>query len=219
MALDTPANLNYKKMTKIKICGITNVDDALAAAEYGADAIGFVFVPNTPRYIDPQRASEIVEALPPFLTRVGLFSDPTISEVEMIAKECNLDALQFHGYETPDFCGSFYQRVIKAFRVKDQSTISLLKEYQVSAYLLDSYTKGIKGGSGMTFDWNLAIAAKKYGRIILAGGLNPQNVSEAVQQVSPYGVDISSGVEQKPGKKDYKKIKDFIDAVRSAERR
>lgn len=205
-------------MTKIKICGITNVEDALAAAEYGADAIGLVFVPHTPRYIDPQKASEIVAALPPFLIRVGLFADPTMSEVETIAKECHLDALQFHGSETPDFCRSFSQRVIKAFRVKDQSTISLLKEYWVSAYLLDSYVKELKGGSGMTFDWNLALAAKKYGRIILAGGLNPQNVKEAIQTVSPYGVDVSSGVEQKPGKKDHKKVKDFIDAVRSCER-
>ena len=202
-------------MTKVKICGITNLDDALAAVEFGADAIGFGFVPNTPRYIESAKAAEIIARLPPFVTTVGLFVNDSQEHIKQIANQCKLNVLQLHGQESPDFCLQFNRKVIKAFRVKDQESLTVLPKYTVSAYLLDTYVKGTMGGTGVTFDWRLALDAKKYGPVILAGGLNPENVAKAIQQVCPYGVDVSSGVEAKPGKKDHGKIKDFIAAAKS----
>ncbi|MBC8228174.1 phosphoribosylanthranilate isomerase [bacterium] len=202
-------------MTKVKICGITNLDDALAAVEFGADAIGFVFVPNTPRYIESAKAAEIIARLPPFVTTVGLFVNDSQEHIKQIANQCKLNVLQLHGQESPDFCLQFNRKVIKAFRVKDQESLTVLPKYTVSAYLLDTYVKGTMGGTGVTFDWRLALDAKKYGPVILAGGLNPENVAKAIQQVRPYGVDVSSGVEAEPGKKDHGKIKDFIAAAKS----
>lgn len=202
-------------MTKVKICGITNLDDALAAVEFGADAIGFGFVPNTPRYIESAKAAEIIARLPPFVTTVGLFVNDSQEHIKQIANQCKLNVLQLHGQESPDFCLQFNRKVIKAFRVKDQESLTVLPKYTVSAYLLDTYVKGTMGGTGVTFDWRLALDAKKYGPVILAGGLNPENVAKAIQQVRPYGVDVSSGVEAEPGKKDHGKIKDFIAAAKS----
>jgi len=204
-------------MTKVKICGITNLDDALAAVEFGADAIGFVFVPNTPRYIEPAKAAEIIMRLPPFVTTVGLFVDDSPEHIKQIADQCKLNVLQLHGQESPDFCLQFNRKVIKAFRVKDKESLTVLPKYTVSAYLLDTYVRGAMGGTGVTFDWRLALDAKKYGTVILAGGLNPQNVAKAIQQVRPYGVDVSSAVEAKPGKKDHSKLKDFIEAAKVAQ--
>ena len=201
-------------MTKVKICGITNLDDALAAVEFGADAIGFVFVPNTPRYIEPAKAAEIIARLPPFVTTVGLFVNDSQEHIKQIADQCKLSALQLHGQESPDFCLQFNRKVIKAFRIKNKEILTALPKYTVSAYLLDTYVKGAMGGTGVTFDWSLALEAKKYGLVILAGGLNPGNVAEAIQQVHPYGVDVSSGVEAEPGKKDHGKMKDFIAAAK-----
>lgn len=203
-------------MTKVKICGITNFDDALAAVEFGADAIGFVFVPNTPRYIEPAKASEIIARLPPFVTTVGLFVNDSQEHIKQIADQCKLSVLQLHGQESPDFCLQFNRKVIKAFRIKDKESLTGLPKYTVSAYLLDTYIKGAMGGTGITFDWRLASDAKKYGLVILAGGLNPENVTKAIQQVHPYGVDVSSGVEAEPGKKDHSKMKDFVEAAKNA---
>ena len=203
-------------MTRVKICGITNLDDALAAVEFGGDAIGFVFVPNTPRYIEPAKAAEIIARLPPFVTTVGLFVNDSKERIKQIADQCKLSVLQLHGQESPDFCLQFDRKVIKAFRVKDKESLDALPKYNVSAYLLDTYVKGAMGGTGVTFDWSLASDAKKYGLVILAGGLNPENVAKAIQQVHPYGVDVSSGVEAEPGKKDHSKLKDFIEAARNA---
>ena len=205
-------------MTKVKICGITNLDDALTAVEFGADAIGFVFVPNTPRYIESAKAAEIIMRLPPFVTTVGLFVNDSQEHIEQIANQCKLNVLQLHGQEPPDFCLQFNRKVIKAFRVKDKESLIVLPKYTVSAYLLDTYVKGAMGGTGVTFDWRLALDAKKYGPVILAGGLNPENVAKAIQQVRPYGVDVSSGVEAEPGKKDHGKIKDFIEAAKWKEK-
>jgi phosphoribosylanthranilate isomerase len=202
-------------MTKVKICGITNLDDALAAVEFGADAIGFVFVPNTPRYIEPAKASEIIARLPPFVTTVGLFVNDSQERINQISDQCKLNVLQLHGQESPDFCLRFNRKVIKAFRIKDKASLTDLPQYTASAYLLDTYVKGAMGGTGVIFDWRLASEAKKYGLVILAGGLNPENVAKAIQQVYPYGVDVSSGVEAKPGKKDHNKMKDFIKAARN----
>ncbi len=206
-------------MTRIKICGITNRDDALMAIEAGADALGFVFVPNTPRYIHPEQAGSIIDQLPPFIATVGLFVNAEQQEIGTIADGCHLNLIQLHGDEPPDLCVALSRRVIKAFRVKDESSLSRLSDYHVSAYLLDTYVKGAakRGGTGKAFDWNLAVKAKLYGRIILAGGLNPDNVASAVLQVRPYGVDVSSGVEASPGRKDHAKMKAFIRAVRETE--
>ena len=206
-------------MTRIKICGITNIDDALMAIDAGADALGFNFVPDTPRYLkDTKAAAKIIEQLPPFITTVGLFVNADPELIQLIADKCQLDMLQLHGDESPQFCQGFNRRVIKAVRVKDESSCSHLSDYHVSGYLLDTYVKGELGGTGVAFDWRLAVKAKQYGRIVLAGGLNPDNVGSAVQQVRPYGVDVSSRVEASPGRKDPVKVMAFIQNVREADR-
>jgi phosphoribosylanthranilate isomerase len=199
-------------LIKIKICGITKLEDALACVDYGADAIGFVFA-ESPRKIDKFRCKEIISRLPPFITTVGLFANQSREEVKDIIEFCPFDVFQFHGDELPEFCLNFNKRIIKAFRIFDQNDIKLLDNYNVSAYLLDSYDSKKLGGTGKTFNWGL-IKGLKNKRIILAGGLNPDNVCEAIRKCLPYGVDVSSGVETSPGIKDHKKIKKFIEAVR-----
>ena len=206
-------------MTRIKICGITNIDDALMAIGAGADALGFNFVPNTPRYLkDTKAAAKIIEQLPPFITTVGLFVNADPELIQSIADECHLDMLQLHGDESPQFCQGFNRRIIKAVRVKDELSCSHLSDYRVSGYLLDTYVKGALGGTGVVFDWRLAVKAKQYGRIVLAGGLDPDNVASAVQQVRPYGVDVSSRVEASPGRKDPVKVRAFIQNVKEVDR-
>ena len=206
-------------MTRIKICGITNIDDALMAIDTGADALGFNFVPDTPRYLkDTKAAAKIIEQLPPFITTVGLFVNAAPEVIQAIADECHIDMLQLHGDESPQFCRGLNRRVIKAVRVKDESSCSHLSDYRVSGYLLDTYVKGTMGGTGVAFDWRLAVKAKQYGQVILAGGLNPDNVGPAVQQVRPYGVDVSSGVEVSPGRKDPVKVQTFIRNVKEVDR-
>jgi phosphoribosylanthranilate isomerase len=202
-------------MTRVKICGITNLEDARAAVEFGADALGFVFA-ESPRRINPESAAEIIRSLPPFLTCVGLFVDEAPDLVGKVARECRLNALQFHGEESPEYCQQFTLRKIKAFRIRDENSLKVLSPYQVDAYLLDAWVEGIAGGTGERFNWDLAARAKESGgTIILAGGLRPDNVAEAIGKVQPYGVDVSTGVESKPGKKDHKKMKEFINMVRS----
>ena len=206
-------------MTRIKICGITNIDDALMSIDAGADALGFNFVPDTPRYLkDTKAAAKIIEQLPPFITTVGLFVNADPELIQSIADECHLDMLQLHGDESPQFCQGFNRRVIKAVRIKDESSCSHLSDYRVSGYLLDTYVKGALGGTGVAFDWRLAVKAKQYGRIVLAGGLDPDNVASAVRQVRPYGVDVSSRVEASPGRKDPVKVRAFIQNVREVDR-
>ena len=206
-------------MTRIKICGITNIDDALMSIDAGADALGFNFVPDTPRYLkDTKAAAKIIDQLPPFITTVGLFVNADPELIQTIADECHLDMLQLHGDESPQFCQGFNRRVIKAVRVKDELSCSHLSNYRVSGYLLDTYVKGALGGTGVAFDWRLAVKAKQYGRIILAGGLDPDNVRSAVEQVRPYGVDVSSRVEASPGRKDPAKVEAFIRNVKEVNR-
>ena len=206
-------------MTRIKICGITNIDDALMSIDAGADALGFNFVPGTPRYLkDTKAAAKIIEQLPPFITTVGLFVNADPELIQSIADECHLDMLQLHGDESPQFCQGFNRRVIKAVRIKDELSCSHLSDYHVSGYLLDTYVKGALGGTGVAFDWSLAVKAKQYGRIVLAGGLDPDNVASAVQQVRPYGVDVSSRVEASPGRKDPVKVGAFIQNVKEVDR-
>ncbi len=204
-------------MPRVKICGITNLEDALTAVEVGADALGFVFVPDTPRCVKPDQVAVIVDELPPFITTVGLFATKDTAKIRTIVNQCRLDAIQLHADVTPEFCRNLDRRVIKAVRVKDESSLSILSEYDVNAFLLDAYVEGKLGGTGKVFDWNLALRAKDYGRIIVAGGLNPENVAQAVRRVNPYGVDVSSGVESQPGRKDSDKVRKFINAAKSVE--
>ena len=201
---------------RIKICGITNTEDAVAAAEMGADAVGFVFAPS-PRQITPEKAREIIMALPPLVQTVGVFVDEDPERVTSIAESCPLDILQFHGKEPPGYCRQFARRVVKVMRVQSRDHLEGCSEYSgvVNAFLLDTYVPGQPGGTGATFDWNLALEAKEYGPIILAGGLNPDNVAAAIRAAKPYAVDAGSGLEQQPGVKDHEKMTRFIQAVRN----
>ncbi len=202
-------------MIKVKICGITNREDALAACKYGADALGFVFYKKSPRFIEPEKAKEIIKAIPPFVTTVGVFVDEDANTINKIVKRIGLYTVQLHGNESSEFCGKIISKVIKAVRVRGQDVSGFgLSSYRVSAYLMDTYREDMPGGTGETFDWEVAKEAKKFGRIILAGGLTPHNVAEVVKTVKPYAVDVSSGVEQRPGKKDLKKVKEFIERAK-----
>jgi len=200
-------------MVRIKICGITNEEDALVAVELGADALGFVFA-ESPRRIDPEKAKDIIRLLPPFVGRVGVFVDEDRSEIDRIADLCNLDALQLHGNESAAFCRSFKLNVIKAIRVRNIDSLKTLANYDVNTFLLDAFVPDKHGGTGKTFDWELAVAAKKWGRIVLSGGLTAENVAKAIAEVDPYAVDVSSGVEAYPGKKDPEKLKAFFEAIK-----
>jgi len=200
-------------MVKVKVCGITNLDDALAAIKWGADSLGFVFAPS-PRQVTRQQVIDIVSALPPFVCKVGVFVDSEIGEVREILGVCNLNLAQLHGSETPDFCQALFPRVIKSFRVQDESVLNLIPGYKASAYLLDSYHTKLKGGTGQTFNWEIAEKATQFGSVILSGGLTPQNVCQAVTQVQPYAVDVSSGVESEPGKKDHDRLRAFLEAAK-----
>lgn len=196
-------------MIKIKICGITNIEDALAAVEAGADALGFVFFEKSPRNILPEQAAAIIRRLPPFVQTVGLFVNEQVAVINSIADRCGLDIVQLHGDETPEFCTGVKRRVIKAFRVRDQSSLDQIGEYDVTACLLDAWSPAARGGTGETFNWELAAAAAASRCIVLAGGLTPENVAEAMAAVRPYAVDVSSGVEIAPGCKDRRKMFEF----------
>lgn len=199
-------------MVRVKICGITSLEEALAVAFSGADALGFVFA-RSRRGIHPEAARRIARELPPAVSKVGVFVNPRREDVSEIAEYCGLDLLQFHGEEPPEFCLGWRQPVIKAFRVHDRSFLKQLASYQVSAYLLDSCLPGRRGGTGVSFNWELARDVSSSGRVILAGGLTAENVGEAVGIVKPFAVDVSSGVET-GGKKDLEKIRSFLAAVR-----
>ncbi len=204
--------------TQVKICGLTNVADALAAAEAGADLIGLMFYEQSPRHLTLAAAANISRALPPGVLRVGVFVNPDEALVTRAIAECGLNLLQFHGEEPSEFCTQFGVMSLKAFRVRDAESLSRLADYQTDAFLLDAYSPGGLGGTGETFNWELALAAKKYGRpVFLAGGLTPENVGAAVRRVRPFAVDVSSGVESAPGKKAAVKVQAFIQAVRQAD--
>lgn len=202
---------------KIKICGITNLADARIAVEAGADLLGFVFYERSPRLVSTEKAAEIVRALPRHVVKVGVFVDAPKEIVLRAAGECGLNILQFHGDEAPDYCLQFGLMAMKAFRIRDASSLRRLPGYRTDAWLLDAFVADQRGGTGVGFNWDLAIEATKLGRpVFLAGGLTPENVADAVRRVQPFGVDVSSGVESAPGKKDPKRVRDFITAVRSA---
>jgi phosphoribosylanthranilate isomerase len=204
-------------MVHVKICGITNIDDARAAVNAGADALGFVFYSPSPRYITPEQAGQIIQGLPPFVTTVGLFVDVALDTVNDMARRCGLDRIQLHGRETPEFCRQVTRPVIKAIRIKNAQSLTPVPNYKVSAYLLDTYVEGaLPGGTGASFAWELAARVKPYGPVILAGGLTPENIGVAVAQICPYGVDVSTGVERTPGIKDHHKIRQFIARAKAA---
>ncbi|MBI5050709.1 MAG: phosphoribosylanthranilate isomerase [Nitrospirae bacterium] len=204
-------------MVRIKICGITNLKDAIAAAEYGADALGFIFYPRSPRAVTPRTARNIISKLPPFVTTVGVFVDKKPADIEKIVKITGLNIVQLHGSEPPEDC-KLSMKVIKAIKVRALTDLKILKKYKtVSAFLLDTYSSKIHGGTGQVFNWDIAVEAKKFGRIILAGGLTPENIEQAVKQVQPYGVDVVTGVEgNKKGIKDHKKLRLFIERAKKA---
>ncbi len=202
-------------MVKVKICGNTNLDDAMAAVQAGADAVGFVFYAQSPRAVDPKTAAEIISRLPPFVVPVGVFVNEEPSGVRRIMKECKIPLAQLHGDESPTYCDELGCPVIKAIRIRDGHDLERMAAYRVSGFVLDAFVEGKPGGTGVTIDWDLAAQAQVLGPIILAGGLTPDNVLEAVRQVRPYAVDVTSGVEASPGKKDHAKVRAFIANVKS----
>jgi phosphoribosylanthranilate isomerase len=206
--------------TRIKICGITSVEDALAAARLGADAIGLVFYPPSPRYVEVEQAAEIAAALPPFVTTVGLFVNADEQTIADVISRVRIDLIQFHGNECKDYCGLHQRPYIKAVRMSDDVDLdNQLNDFsQARGLLLDTYKAGVPGGTGEQFNWD-RVPAHLADKIILAGGLTPENVKDAVAQVHPYAVDVSGGVESAPGKKDTEKMARFIEAVRSQESR
>ena len=205
--------------TKVKICGLTRLPDALAAVEAGADALGFMFFAESKRHITTTAAAQIIRALPPFVAKVGVLVNASAENVRATAAECGLDTLQFHGDESPEFCRQFAPlKVIKAFRIQNAKSLQALPDFATDAWLLDSFVGGQRGGTGASFDWALAADAKDLGRpVIVAGGLSPANVADAIQQSWPYAVDVSSGVETAPGVKDPDLVRRFIDIVREME--
>jgi phosphoribosylanthranilate isomerase len=206
------------KRTRVKICGITRLEDALFAIEQGADALGFVFYENSPRYISPSDAASICDQLPVFVERVGLFVNEAVATVETVVKQVGLTLLQFHGSEDEAYCASFAINYMKAIRVKSQQDVIVAFEQysSSSSILLDTYVEGVQGGTGQSFDWSL-IPEDKASQIILAGGLTADNVKNAIVQLKPYGVDISGGIETAHGIKSFDKIQSFMAAVNAGD--
>ena len=204
--------------TKVKICGITSAEDAAVAVEAGADALGFVFYRKSPRYIEPLVAKQIIMGLPPLVTAVGVFVDEEQQVVRSLMDDCGLALAQLHGQESAVYCQELGRPVLKALRVKDRSSLLALAEFQgragVRGFVLDAFSDQAYGGTGQVIDWELAAEVARAAHILLAGGLTPDNVATAIQSVQPYGVDVSSGVEREPGKKDHEKVRAFIRAVR-----
>ena len=208
-------------MVKVKICGITNFDDALLAANLGADFIGLNFYSESPRKVSLKNAKDIASKMPPFVSLVGIFVDEPMEELVKTAKKVPLKYLQLHGAETPEYCALAAQStglpVIKAFRVSDENSLEALPRYaeSVNYFLLDAFVPGDPGGTGQSFNWDLALKAKEIGKdIFLAGGLTPENVTEAIIKVQPFAVDAASGVERLERRKDYDKLNKFIRAAR-----
>ncbi len=208
----TNDNMNIK----VKICGITNLKDALAAVQYGANALGFIFYKKSPRYISPVKAKNIIKQLPPFVSTIGVFVNSSKKEIEIICRTAGISVIQLHGDEPVSFGKHFNEyKVIRAFRVKDDFNLKSVSSFVCDAYLFDAYQATSYGGSGKTFSWEI-IKNKKFSKsVVLSGGLTPYNVVKAIQTVKPYAVDVSSGVEQSPGVKDYPLLKRFMTLVKN----
>ena len=201
---------------EVKICGITDYEDASIAVELGTGALGFIFA-DSPRQITPQKARDIISAMPPFVKTVGVFVNEGPAAIKEIIHYCGLDLVQLHGDESPGLCCELMPYTIKALRIKDEASLRTSRIYhgKVRALLLDTYSKDKAGGTGKTFDWQLAIKIKKLGiPIILAGGLGPSNIDDAISTVRPYAVDVNSGVEERPGKKSHTLMKDLMEKMR-----
>jgi phosphoribosylanthranilate isomerase len=199
---------------KTKICGVRTLDEAAAALDAGADALGFNFWPRSPRYVDPRTAREIARSVSPFASLIGVFVNEEARRVEDLFADVGLGAVQLHGDETPEFCAGINSiKIIKAFRVGDDFDIQVIRRYPISMALLDTRIKGSYGGTGKRFDWRVAVEANQVLPVILAGGLSIENVAEAIQHVKPYAIDVCSGVESEPGRKDLKKLREFMAAV------
>lgn len=201
---------------KIKICGLTNKVDALNAIALNVDALGFIFYEHSPRYISPEKVEEFILDLPPFINTIGVFVNASADHISNIVKRCKLNGIQLHGSEPPEFCLQFSVPVIKAIPIRDLDDIKIIRKYKgcVNGILLDTKAENVHGGTGKTFDWGLAIAAKEYETpLILSGGINAKNIEKALKMVSPYGIDICSGVEKEPGIKDYNKMQELIETI------
>jgi phosphoribosylanthranilate isomerase len=216
--------MNEPKRIRIKICGMTRLEDALCAVEAGVDALGFIFYAKSPRSIDPEAAQRIIAQLPPFVDAVGVFVDRELLQVEAIIKQCRLGYAQLHGAESPEYCRKLAEmvapgQVLKAFRVGPQSTAAEVALYRdnVQGFLLDTYQKNAVGGTGAIFDWSLIDRLNLAKPFLLAGGLDVDNIRTALEQVLPYGVDANSGLETAPGLKDHHLIRQFVTAVRRFE--
>ena len=203
---------NITPMVKVKICGITNIDDALTAVGFGADMLGFVFA-ESPRRISPEKARDIVKDVPPHIVTVGLFVNEDAQRVREITAAAGLRAIQLHGDESPEYVSGFSPdalQVLKAFRVSGRDDLASINQYQCDAILLDTKVEGVAGGSGEVFEWEILEDTSFSRPVILAGGLTPDNVAQAVERVHPYAVDVSSGVECSPGRKDKELLRRFI---------
>jgi len=201
-------------IVKVKICGLTNYEDASAAIDMGADMLGFNFYPDSPRFVQPEKALEIINRLPAFIDIAGVFVNSHLEKIEEVIGDCQLDWIQLHGDESPEFCQSFLSlnvKTMKALRVKDKSDIEKAESYFTDAILLDAFSPEKYGGTGMGFDWNILGHIDK--RVFLAGGINPDNAAEAVE-LGVYGIDVCSGIEAEPGRKDHKKMKKLFDNIR-----
>lgn len=205
-------------MVKIKICGITNKIDAIEAVRLNVDMLGFVLYKKSARYVRPGTIIDIANELPPYIAKVGVFVDEDAGKVSDLARECSLDILQFHGDESPEYCLQFKgsYKIIKAFKIKDKQSLKNINDYDADFYMLDTYSKWSKGGTGKSFDWNLIERFEFLRPVILSGGLTPENVIEAIRSISPYGVDASSGLEASGGKKDPDLMKKFVENIRKA---
>lgn len=202
---------------KIKICGVTNLEDARLCVEAGADALGFIFVEGTPRYIAPEAAARIIAGLPPFVTPVGVFWDHPPGHVKAVAEQCRLGALQFHGDEGPEALQGYPLPVIKTIKVSGPEDLSGMDRYRVAAFLLDSAARWSEGEARTPIPWTLARAAAARGPIILSAGLTADNVRDAIRLARPWGVDVNSGVEAQPGRKDPEKVRRFVAAARATD--
>lgn len=202
-------------LVRVKICGITNLDDALAAIDAGAAALGFNFWRRSPRYLTPARAGEIVSRLPAAVCTVGVFVNAGREDVQAIASDVGLTTLQFHGDESPEFCQAWKQKIVKAIRIRDHHAPALARRYAVDFILVDAYVKGHRGGTGRRVAPEL-LAGFDRSRLILAGGLTPENVAQAVRTMRPFAVDVASGVERAPGRKDVDLMRRFIADAQAA---